>query len=109
MKKKHYLVGICAFLIAALFLLAGCGTGTSGGETAVSKEQKESLEKGEMFKSQGNYQDAIDAFKNAGEPGQDSLKQTMDKLNTIDFETLNKAIEDLAAVVQPRLPEVNSS
>ena len=32
---------------------------------------------------------------------QESLKQTMTKLNTIDFETLNKAIEDLSAVVQP--------
>ena len=32
---------------------------------------------------------------------QDSLKQTMTKLNTIDFETLNKAIEDLSAVIQP--------
>lgn len=32
---------------------------------------------------------------------QDSLRQTMDKLNTIDFETLNKAIEDLAKVIQP--------
>ena len=32
---------------------------------------------------------------------QDSLKQTMTKLDTIDFETLNKAIQDLAAVVQP--------
>lgn len=33
--------------------------------------------------------------------GQESLKQTMDKLNTIDFDTLNAAIEDLAAVVEP--------
>ena len=33
--------------------------------------------------------------------GQESLTQTMDKLNTIDFEALNKAIQDLAAVVQP--------
>ena len=32
---------------------------------------------------------------------QDSLKQTMTKLDTIDFETLNKAIEDLSAVVEP--------
>ena len=32
---------------------------------------------------------------------QDSLKQTMTKLDTIDFETLNKAIEDLSAVIQP--------
>ena len=33
--------------------------------------------------------------------GQESLEQTMAKLDTIDFETLNAAIEDLAAVVEP--------
>ena len=32
---------------------------------------------------------------------QDSLKQTMTKLDTINFEALNKAIEDLAAVIEP--------
>ena len=32
---------------------------------------------------------------------QDSLKQTMTKLNTVDFEALNKAIEDLSSVIQP--------
>ena len=32
---------------------------------------------------------------------QSSLEQTMEKLNTIDFETLNKAIEDLAKVIEP--------
>ena len=32
---------------------------------------------------------------------QEGLNQTMGKLNTIDFATLNKAIEDLAAVVEP--------
>ncbi len=32
---------------------------------------------------------------------QQSLQQTMDKLNTIDLETLNKAIRDLAKVVEP--------
>ena len=32
---------------------------------------------------------------------QQSLQQTMDKLNTIDFETLNKAISDLAQVIEP--------
>ena len=32
---------------------------------------------------------------------QDSLEQTMNKLNTVDFQTLNKAIEDLAKVVEP--------
>ena len=32
---------------------------------------------------------------------QESLKQTMTKFGAINFETLNKAIEDLAAVVEP--------
>ena len=32
---------------------------------------------------------------------QQSLDQTMNKLNTIDFETLNQAIGDLAKVVEP--------
>ena len=33
--------------------------------------------------------------------GQQSLEQTMAKLDDIDFATLNKAIKDLAAVVEP--------
>ena len=33
--------------------------------------------------------------------GQDSLEQTMEKLNTIDFEALNQAIEDLSDVIEP--------
>lgn len=32
---------------------------------------------------------------------QQTLSDTLNKLNTIDFQTLNKAIEDLAAVVEP--------
>ena len=32
---------------------------------------------------------------------QSSLEQTMGKLNSIDFETLNQAISDLAKVVEP--------
>lgn len=32
---------------------------------------------------------------------QQSLQQTMEKLNTIDFETLNRAIADLAQVIEP--------
>ena len=32
---------------------------------------------------------------------QESLEQTMGQLNSIDFQTLNKAIEDLSKVVEP--------
>ena len=33
--------------------------------------------------------------------GQESLQQTMEKLDTLDLATMNKAIKDLAAVVEP--------
>lgn len=33
--------------------------------------------------------------------GQSSLEETMRKLDALDFETLNQAIEDLAAVIEP--------
>ena len=33
--------------------------------------------------------------------GQEGLAQTMEKLNTIDIDTLNKAIQNLSAVVEP--------
>lgn len=33
--------------------------------------------------------------------GQQSLEASMEKLNGVDFEALNKAIKDLAAVVEP--------
>ena len=33
--------------------------------------------------------------------GQKSLEQSMEKLNAVDFDALNKAIEDLSAVIEP--------
>lgn len=33
--------------------------------------------------------------------GQESLKLTMEKLNSIDFQTLNQAIADLSKVIEP--------
>lgn len=33
--------------------------------------------------------------------GQTSLETTMEKLNAVDFETLNKAIEDLSDIIEP--------
>lgn len=32
---------------------------------------------------------------------QKNIKEAVEKLNSIDFDTLNKAIENLAAVVEP--------
>ena len=91
MKKIICHVMFCVFFMAVLMLLAGCGTSTPTTESAANKEQKEILEKGEMYKSQGNYRSAIQAFKSAGEPGQDSLKQTIleyaTKANSYEYET----------------------
>ena len=40
----------------------------------------------------------VDALVATGQVG---LEQTMDKLNSIDLDTLNKAISDLAKVIEP--------
>lgn len=49
----------------------------------------------------GNVEDLVGNVDSLAINAQDSLKQTMTKLGAINFETLNKAIEDLAAVVEP--------
>lgn len=33
--------------------------------------------------------------------GQKSLEQSMDKLNAVDFDALNQAIQDLSAIIEP--------
>ena len=52
----------------------------------------------------GHMMDGIDGLVSTG---QESLSQTMEKLNTLDFATMNKAIKDLAAVVDPLAKLVN--
>lgn len=49
----------------------------------------------------GDVESLIGNVNDLATSAQESLKQTMTKLNAINFETLNKAIEDLAAVVEP--------
>ena len=49
----------------------------------------------------GNVEGLVSNVDDLAATAQDSLKQTMTKLNAINFEALNKAIEDLAAVVEP--------
>ena len=48
-----------------------------------------------------DLQSMVDGIDTLVASGQDGLAQTMEKLNTIDIATLNKAIQDLAAVVEP--------
>lgn len=52
----------------------------------------------------GGMMDGIDTLVASGQEG---LAQTMEKLNTIDIDTLNKAIKDLAAVVEPFAKLIN--
>lgn len=48
--------------------------------------------------------DGIDGLVSSGQEG---LAQTMEKLNTIDIDTLNKAIQNLSAVVEPFAKLIN--
>ena len=48
-----------------------------------------------------DLQGMMDGIDTLVASGQEGLQQTMEKLNTLDIETLNKAIKDLSAVVEP--------
>lgn len=43
----------------------------------------------------------VDNVNSLAVSSQDGLRQTMEKLNTIDFDALNQAIANLSAVVEP--------
>ena len=49
----------------------------------------------------GNVEGLVGDVSNLTTAAQDSLTEAMSKLNAINFETLNRAIEDLADVVEP--------
>lgn len=58
------------------------------------------LEKTSYQLSQVDMQGMVSNVDGLVTTGQESLQATMDKLNGIDFDALNKAIKDLAAVTQ---------
>ena len=58
------------------------------------------LEKTSYQLSQVDYAGMVDGVGSLVTIGQESLETTMEKLNGVDFETLNKAIQDLAAVTE---------
>ena len=58
------------------------------------------LEKTSYQLSQVDMQGMVSNVDGLVTTGQQSLQATMEKLNSIDFEALNKAIKDLSAVTQ---------
>ena len=50
--------------------------------------------------SQVDYAGMVDGVDSLVTTGQQSLEATMEKLNSIDFDALNKAIRDLSSVTQ---------
>lgn len=51
--------------------------------------------------AQVDYAGMVSNVDNLVTTGQQSLEGMMEKLNSVDFEKLNQAIEDLAAVIEP--------
>ncbi len=51
--------------------------------------------------AQADLEGVVSGMETLVSTGQQSLEQTMEKLNTVDFEALNDAIADLSAVVEP--------
>ena len=58
------------------------------------------LEKTSYQLSEVDYAGMVEGVDSLVTTGQQSLEATMEKLNSIDFEALNKAIKDLSAVTQ---------
>ena len=58
------------------------------------------LEKTSRELSQVDYAGMVAGVDSLVTTGQQSLEATMEKLNSIDFDALNKAIQDLSAVTQ---------
>ena len=59
------------------------------------------LEKTSYQLSQVDMQGMVSNVDGLVSTGQQSLEATMEKLNSVDFEALNQAIKDLAAVIEP--------
>ena len=59
------------------------------------------LEKTSYQLSQVDLQGMVSNVDGLVTTGQQSLEASMEKLNGVDFEALNKAIKDLAAVIEP--------
>lgn len=51
--------------------------------------------------AQVDYAGMVSGVDSLVSTGQQSLEATMEKLNSVDFEALNQAIKDLAAVIEP--------
>lgn len=58
------------------------------------------LEKTSYQLSQVDYAGMVEGVDSLVTTGQQSLEATMEKLNSIDFDALNKAIEDLSTVTE---------
>ena len=90
-------------LVLGLKILPELRTSVTQAETVLSNLEDVTTELAKM--DLGSMVENVDGLvKNVDDlvtTSQSGVAQTMDKINAIDFETLNKAIEDLSEVIAP--------
>ena len=90
-------------LVLGLKILPELRTSVTQAETVLSNLEDVTTELAKM--DLGSMVENVDGLvKNVDDlvtTSQSGVEQTMDKINAIDFETLNKAIEDLSEVIAP--------
>ena len=90
-------------LLLGLKILPEIRTSVTQAETVLSNLEDVTTELAKM--DLGTMVENVDGLvKNVDDlvtTSQRGVEQTMDKINAIDFETLNKAIEDLSEVIAP--------
>lgn len=94
----------CVIVLAAgLKILPELRTSVTQAETVLSNLEDVTTELAKM--DLGTMVENVDGLvKNVDDlvtTSQSGVEQTMDKINAIDFETLNNAIEDLSKVIEP--------
>lgn len=90
-------------LVLGLKILPDLRTSVTQAETVLSNLEDVTTELAKMDLSSmvENVDGLVKNVDDLVTTSQSGVEQTMDKINAIDFETLNKAIEDLSEVIAP--------
>ena len=107
-RKRLRLARICCALALAAAVLFACTLGVAlhlvpQAEQVLGQVEPvlQNLEQATGQLAKLDLEDMVENVNQLVISGQKSLEQSMDKLNAVDFDALNQAIQDLSAIIEP--------
>ena len=107
-RKRLRLARICCALALAAAVLFACTLGVAlrlvpQAEHVLGQVEPvlQNLEQATGQLAKLDLEDMVENVNQLVISGQKSLEQSMDKLNAVDFDALNQAIQDLSAIIEP--------